>query len=114
MDRRTFFSTLASSALVAMTPELGAEVQTVRFQVAGVRFHADAAPQPAGARLNVKAEQRGHELALALLSAGGEQIGYVPQHLTASLSRDLRAVRVIEARRHALPWKRYLVEATLA
>ncbi len=113
MNRREFLLFLPASGLTALAPRLQSERRRLRFSVSGVRFHADATVHAAGARLEIRRESWNGEPALALLGADGVKVGFVPRKLVTQLDGRAGSVRVVRSRPHALPWRRYVVEAEL-
>lgn len=113
-ERRQFLQRLVALMGVAWVSTALPPAPT-RFNVAGVRFnHSRRTLQLGEAVTLVKAEFK-NATCFEVISSDGEKIGYVPRHLVPRFSAAARHRALVKSVNHgAVPWKRYLIETTIA
>jgi hypothetical protein len=111
LDRRVFlYKCSLGSLLMSVCWRLGDNHGVERallFFVAGVRFNATSRGLAVGDELTLRRGRYRTSNCIALLTADGTRVGYVPRTLVKEVTeRRILTVRVVVWDKHAVPWKR--------
>jgi hypothetical protein len=88
---------------------------TRTFHVAGARYQKVPTPPAAGDPLFLERGDWQGELSLAIVTAAGSCIGFVPRSMVAAVDRlTSPTLSLVEANLDAVPWRRYAVTLSSA
>lgn len=113
MNRREFILLLPTFFVAVwktIRPRRSSSSREGRFYIAGVKYHKQDSDVSSGQRLLLKSQLFKNELAFAILTEEGEQLGFVPRSWIPLVERaKITSARLVETNKYGVPWRRYLV-----